>query len=195
MPVHSPESICNLACDKLGADTTLTNIAAPVKPNERLLARQYFHLRDVELRKHRWLFALEVHALTPIGSPLVNDLDGTLYVYNWPTNALRPVRESGSTWQSRARKILDASSTGVTVKFIMQVVPALFDDLFAEALASRIAEVCCEKITQSTDKKEMMQNDYKTAIDSARRANGFELGPEPLYGNDDTYDWLTERNR
>ncbi len=194
MPAHSPESICNLAMDKLGADTTLANIAAPVKPNERLLARQYFHLRDVELRKHRWLFALEVHRLTPTGSPVVNDLDDTLYRYNWPTNALRPVRESGTTWISRGKQILDASSTYIDVKFIMQVAPALFDDLFAEALASRLAEVCCEKITQSTDKKEMAKDDYKKAIDDARRINAFELGPEQIFGGDDAFSDLTARN-
>lgn len=188
----TPESICNLALDKLGAEP-VTSLAAPVKPNEKLLARQYEAQRDALLRSHRWLFSLEVHTITPSGSPIVNINDGTLYRYTWPTNAVRVVRERDVTWQVRGRELLDPSSTSVTAKFVIQQSPALFDALFVEALACKIAEVCCEKITRSTDKKQDCKDDYKKAIDEARRANAFELGPEVITGGDFEGSWDSAR--
>lgn len=190
MPASTPEGICNLALDKLGAEP-IQSISAPTKPNEKLLARQYPHIRDSELRKHRWLFSLEVRTLTPSGAPIENDNDDTLYRYTFPPNALRAVRESGTTWQVRGREILDPSSTTVTVKFVMQVETALFDELFTEAVACKLAEVCCEKITQSTDKKQDCKDDYKRAIDDARKINAFELGPEINSGDNFEGSWVT----
>lgn len=192
MPAQSAEAICNLALDKLAADP-ISNIAAPVKPNEKLLARQYPHQRDAELRKHRWLFAMGVVRLTP-STFIQNDQDDKLYVYQMPTNALRAVRIAGTTWIVRGRTLLDPSSTYIDAKFIYSVAPALMDDLFIEAVASKIALVCCEKVTQSTEKKQDCKDDYKAAIDAARVANAFEVGPESYDSNDDSYSWLTARN-
>lgn len=192
MPAQTPESICNLALDKLGADP-IASISAPVKANERLLARQYPIQRDVLLRSHRWLFAKELRRLTPSGAPLVNDIDDRLYRYVMPTEAVRAIRRSGTTWQIRGRELLDPSDAHIDVEFIMQVEPAKFDPLFTEALASKLAEVICEKVTMSTDKKQDLREDYKRALDDARRTNAFELGPEEVTGGDDAYSWLTSR--
>jgi hypothetical protein len=193
MPVQTPESICNLALDKLGADP-IQSLSAPIKPNEKLLARQYTHQRDAELRAHRWLFALEVRRLTPTGTPITNDLDDVLYRYTMPTNAVRAIRQSGTTWQVRGRELLDPSSTTITVKFVMQTETALFDELFTEALACKLAEVCCEKITRSSDKVEQMRTMYKTAIDTARRINAFEVGPEVFSSSEFEGSWDMARN-
>lgn len=193
MPTQSPEGIANLALAKLAADP-ITTLAAPVKPNEKLMALLYPHHRDTELRKHRWLFALAVERLTPTGSPVVNDIDGTLYRFQMPNAAVRAVRTPGVRWQVRGRQILDESSTYVDVKFVMRVSPALFDDLFSEAVACRMAMASCEKITKSTDKMQDLKDDYKRALDDARVANAIELGPEDVRGEDDSFDWLLQRN-
>lgn len=193
MSAQSPESICNLALDKLGADP-IASISAPVKANERLLARQYPIQRDVLLRSHRWLFAKVVRRLTPSGTPAENDIDDRLYRYIMPTDAVRAIRRSGSTWQVRGRELMDPSDSHIDVEFIVQVEPAKFDPLFTEALACKLAEVCCEKITVSTDKKQDIKDDFKLAMDAARRTNAFELGPEVVTGGDDAYSWLTSRN-
>jgi hypothetical protein len=193
MPTQSPEGISNLALAKLAADP-ITTLTAPVKPNEKLMARLYTHQRDTELRAHRWLFALEVRRLTPTGTPITNDLDDVLYRYTMPTNAVRAIRQSGTTWQVRGRELLDPSSTTITVKFVMQTETALFDELFTEALACKLAEVCCEKITRSSDKVEQMRTMYKTAIDTARRINAFEVGPEVFSSSEFEGSWDMARN-
>lgn len=193
MSAQTPESICNLALDKLGADP-IASISAPTKANERLLARQYPIRRDALLRSHRWLFAKTTRRLTPTGSPIENDIDDRLYRYTMPTDAVRAIRRSGTTWQLRGRELLDPSSTYIDVEFIIQVEPAMFDPLFVEALASKLAEECCEKITMSTDKKQDMKDDFKRAMDMARVTNAYELGPEVVTGGDDAYSWLTSRN-
>ena len=136
MSAQTPESICNLALDKLGADP-IASISAPVKANERLLARQYPAQRDALLRSHRWLFAKATRRLTPTGDPIRNDIDDTLYRYTMPTDAVRAVRRSGTTWQVRGRELLDPSSSYIDVEFIVQVEPAQYDALFVEALASK----------------------------------------------------------
>lgn len=192
MPVQTPESICNLALDKLGADP-IQSLSAPTKPNEKLLARQYAHQRDAELRAHRWLFALERRRITPTGTPVTNDNDDTLYRYTMPNDAVRAVREQGSTWQIRGRELLDPSSAYIDVKFVIQVSPAVFDELFTEALACKIAEVCCEKITRSTDKVEQCIKQYRTAIDTARRINAFEVGPEVFSSSEFEGSWDAAR--
>jgi len=193
MSAASPEVICNLALAKLGADP-IASISAPVKANEKLMALQYPHVRDSELRKHRWLFSLEVRRLTPTGDPVNNDIDDLLYRYTMPNAAVRAVKTPGSTWLVRGRELLDPSGTYLDAKFVMQVETVRFDTLFTEALVCKLAEVCCEKILQSTDKKQDLKDDYKRAIDEARRINAFELGPELITGGDDSYSFLTARN-
>jgi len=192
MSTQTPESICNLALDKLGADP-IASISAPVKANERLLARQYPFHRDALLRSHRWLFAKATRRLTPTGSPITNDIDDRLYRYTMPTDAVRAIRRSGTTWQVRGRELLDPSDSHIDVEFIVQVETAKFDPLFTDALVCRIAEAICEKISMSTDKKQDLKDDYKRAMDDARRTNAFELGPEVVTGGDDAYSWLTSR--
>lgn len=187
----TPEQVCGLALSKLGADP-IVNLAAPQKPNDKLLARIYPHYRDAELRRHRWLFAISVIQMTPAGAPIVNDLDGTLYRFPWPADALRAVRYPGVTWITRGRELLDPS-TSITGKFVLRADPGLWDPLFEEALACRLAIESCEKVTQSTDKKQDLTADYKAAIDQAKVANAVELGPEDISNVDDNYSWLTAR--
>lgn len=192
MSDQSPESVSNLALDKLGADP-VASISAPLKPNEKLLARLYPQTRDAELSRHRWLFSMRVDRLTPSGSPIVNDIDGTLYRFIMPGDALRPVRTKGTTWVRRGRELLDPSSTYIDVMLVVQKLPSEWDPLFLEAVACKLAETVCEKITQSTDKKQDLKDDYKKAIDEAKHANALILGADDVIGSDDNYSWLTAR--
>lgn len=192
----SAESICNLGLDKLGAEP-IQSLAAPVKPNEKLLARQYPHWRDAELRRHRWLFSIETARLTPVGDPLTIGPDGTLYYYQMPNAALRAVRRVGATWTvTSGRRLLDPSSTYIDVPFVMRREPADMDELFVEVLASRLAFECCEKISQSNEKKKDLWQQYQSALSEAKLANAFERGPEAWVEQDtnEQYAWEQARN-
>lgn len=197
MSAQSAEGICNLALDKLGAEP-IQSLAAPTKPNEKLLSRQYPHWRDAELRRHRWLFAIETKRLTPTGTPLTIGSDGTLYRYQMPNTALRAVRRLDDTWRigGGSRMLLDYSSTYIDVDFILQRDPVDMDPLFQEALACRLGFECAEKITQSNEKKRDLWQMYRDAIEEAKRANAFERGPEIWAGQDTNvqYTWEQARN-
>lgn len=197
MPVEqSAEAICNLALDKLGAEP-ISNLAAPVKPNEKLLSRQYPHWRDSELRRHRWLFSIATVRLTPTGDPTSVGYDAPMYQYQMPNAALRAIRRVDDTWRiENGRVLLDPSTTYIDVAFVMQRAPGDMDVLFQEVLACRLAFECCEKITQSNEKKKDLWQLYKEAIDEAKRANAFERGPEAWIEQDTNtqYTWEQARN-
>lgn len=178
MVAQSAEGICNLALDKLGADP-INSLAAPVKPNEKLLSRQYPHWRDNELRRHRWQFSIATRRLTPVGSPTTIGFDAPMYIYQMPNEALRAIRRVDDTWRiADGRKLYDPSSDFIDVDFVMQRQPGDMDALFQEALACRLAFECCEKITQSNEKKKDCYQLYKDALEEAKRANAYERGPE-----------------
>lgn len=197
MPVEqSAEAICNLALDKLGAEP-ISSLAAPVKPNEKLLSRQYPHWRDSELRRHRWLFSITTSRLTPVGDPTSIGFDAPQYQYQMPNAALRAIRRVDDTWRiANGRMLLDVSSTYIDVDFVMQRAPGDMDVLFQETLACRLAFECCEKITQSNEKKKDLWQLYKEAVEEAKRANAFERGPEAWVEQDSNsqYTWEQARN-
>jgi len=196
MTAQTVEGICNLALDKLGADP-VQSIAAPVKANEKLMARQYYHWRDAELRRHRWRFSIETRRLTPVGDPTSVGPDAPLYAYQMPNEALRAIRRKGDIWQiGNGRKLYDASSTYIDVDFVMQRAPTDMDVLFQEALACRLAFECCEKITQSNEKKKDIFQMYRDAIAEAKLANAFESGPEEwvYLDSNEQYSWEQARS-
>lgn len=192
MSDQSPEGVCNLALAALGADP-IQSIDAPTKPNEKLLAIRYPQTVAAELRRHRWLCCLRVDRLTPIGDPIINDIDGTLYRYAMPNDAVRAVRVPGCTWTVRGRELLDIQGVKLDAKFVVNRPPAYWDTLLVEAVVAKLAAEICEKVTQSTDKKADLKDDYKRAIDEAKRSNALELGPEDVVGVDENYSWLMAR--
>ena len=65
----------------------------------------------------------------------------------------------------------------------------MWDALFVEAFAARLAFECAEDITQSTSKKDIAWQDYKQALREAKLVDAIENPPEPL--PDDA--WLLSR--
>lgn len=196
MVAQSAEGICNLALDKLGAEP-IASLAAPVKPNEKLLSRQYPHWRDSELRRHRWLFSISTRRLTPTGSPTTYGPDAPLYRFVMPNEALRAVRHVGDLWRiGENRQLLAPVSTYIDVDFVVQRAPGDMDPLFQEALACRLAFECCEKITQSNEKKKDLWSMYREALSEAKITNAYERGTEAWVEQDtnEQYPWEQARN-
>lgn len=188
---QSDIGICNLALAKLSAEP-IASIAAPVKPNEKLMALLYPQRRDAELRKHRWLFSLQRLRLTPSGTTTAGD--PFLTIFQMPNAALRAVRERDTCWTVQGRSLLDPSTTYIDVQFVMQTSPSLFDPLFVDAVTCALAFQACEKVTQSNEKKKDLAEEYREAMDIAKKANAFEVGPEAWVADDSTsYTWEQAR--
>jgi len=176
----SEVSICNLALQKLGAKriTALTEDSN----NARQCNACYETLRDKELRKHPWKFAITRATLTPLATAPLFDYD---YAFPLPADCLRvllPNREN-LDWkletQSGQRVILTNDGDSINIRYIYRATdPNQFDTCFVEALAAKIAWHTCEQITQSNEKKATAKEDYKTAIADAKKTDAFEDEPQ-----------------
>jgi hypothetical protein len=196
----SETSICNLALQKLGADriTSLSENA----PNARECNACYTTMRDIELRAYRWNFAktrvsLTAHATTPV--------DGTNFdnAFPLPSDFLRllSINESNvlvdgetSDWKIELHQgvkcLLTNDTAPVLITYIARVTDAtLFDPMFVDMLAAKLAWQMCEKLTQSNMKKADIMAEYKDAKRTARRINAFEN--QPTRAPEDT--WVSVR--
>jgi len=175
----SEVSICNLGLQKLGA----TRIAAlsEASKNARECNLCYAHIRDAELRANKWKFALTRVTLAP--SSTTPDFTYT-YAFPLPTDCLRalfPARLA-LDWKVEnhygAASILTNDGDTLEVRYIKRITDTtLFDPLFVEAVACKIALQLCETLTQSNSKKEAAELAYLYAIREARRINAIEIGP------------------
>lgn len=184
--------ICNIGQALLGAEP-LGSVDAPRTSNEKRYAAVFPFYRDSEIRKRRWNFAKELHALTPTGTPITTD-DGTLYRYQWPGHALRPLRDNSSEWKPAGRQLLWETSGTLRVWFLVRPELSLYDTNFSIMLGSRLAEVLCEAVTQSNEKKKDAKERYAEAMRDAAQSNAFEIGPELIAADDDNFSWVAARN-
>lgn len=177
----SEVSICNLALQKLGAGriTALTENSN----NARQVNACYEALRDKELRVHPWNFAVTPATLTPSATAPADPNYG--YAFPLPADCLRLLLPNRSQldWNivrhQNARAILTNDGDSISIRYIARVTdPNEFDPAFVDMLACKIAENCCEQITQSNDKKADVQQQYKLAKADARMLDAFE--DEPL---------------
>lgn len=174
----SEVSICNLGLQKLGA-ARIASLTEASK-NARECNACYEHLRDTELRSNKWKFALSRSILAPSST-------APTFVYNkafpLPADCLRPIFpvRLGIDWKVENHEgvpsILTNDGTSINLRYIKKITdPTLFDPLFVEALACKIAFHLCEAITQSNSKKDAAERAYIYAIREARRLNAIEIG-------------------
>lgn len=175
----SEVSICNLGLQKLGA-ARIADLSEASK-NARECNACYEHLRDAELRANKWKFALSRTTLAP--SATTPDFTYT-YAFPLPADCLRPLFPArlGLDWKVENHEgvasILTNDGDTLEVRYIKRITdPTLFDPLFVEALACKIAFQLCETLTQSNSKKEAAERAYLYAIREARRINAIEIGP------------------
>lgn len=170
--------ICNRGLQKLGADriTSLTQDSR----NARSCNALYEIVRDAELRAHPWSFAVKRVVLAPDSTTPAFDYD---YSFTLPSDCLRvlPPNDSDLDWRIEGGAILTNYGDSLNLRYIARITdPNLFDPLFMESLASRIAVELCEELTQSNQKGQGVRDDYKQAIREARRNNAIEkMSDEP----------------
>jgi hypothetical protein len=201
--------VCNRALQKLGAKriSALTDQT----PSARACALAYPIIRQSELRKYDWNFAIsrvQLAADSPAPTwgrqnsftlpadyikltnaypeTLSNDINtvGVSVAFTAESTGMRD-------WVIEGKKIVTNDSSPLNLRYIADITDtSMWDAIFVEVVATAMAYELCEELTQSNTKKSDIAQAYKTIIDSAKHASSIEIAPaDPP---PDT--WLTCRN-
>lgn len=193
----SDVEIVNRALTKLGAERILS-LTDDVK-NARVMNSMFVSVRDAELRRHNWNFAVKRASLAasttdpdwgfdnafPLPSDFLRllDIDGSwsavgLADYVGYDNAIFRIETVGD---DNIKCIVTDLSAPLLIRYTRRVTDAnLMDSAYIEALACRLAAEGCESITQSNSKRDLAMREYNDAISSAILANAIENPPSAL---------------
>lgn len=197
----SAVEICNRALGKLGAET-ITSLADNTT-NARALNTSYAIVRDAELRRRRWRFAIKRASLAALSTAPISGIYKLQFQLpsdclrildvsdSWPGSDTSDYRTSTTAdYSLEGRTILTNIKAPLPLRYIAQITDTgLFDSAFVEAFAARLAWENCERITQSGSKRQLAMTEYKQAIREAVMANALENPPE--YAADSS--WMTAR--
>ncbi len=196
----SETKIANSALLKLGAAriTTLTDD----NDRARTINERYNAVREAELRRHRWKFAL---ARTTLPALATTPAFGYDLEYQVPTGFLALIQVGDfdvstdltdyraapiAPYSLEGRKILTNFAAPLSVRYVNDVTDvSTMDTAFREAFASRLAYECCERITGKLAQQDRVLRDYKLAVKEAIRSNAIESPPQQI--SDDT--WVEAR--
>jgi hypothetical protein len=193
--------ICNLALQKLGEDNRITSLGDNTKA-ARELSVAYEPMRDAELRRHPWKFALrraDLAALAAAPDPSVYD-----YQYLLPADFLKlldlpdyktPYPTAQEQYQFGAATVGTVIETSLgsplRIRYVAKITETQrFDPLFVQVLACSIAMQVCETITQSSTKKQLIGKEYEYWIGEAEGADAIEKPPQSMLESS----WIMERN-
>lgn len=191
----SKVSIANRALSKLGEDRIL--LLTDDNKRARTLNQMFDDVLDAELRRYRWKFTI-----TRAELPALADAPAWGYQYQYPLPsdylALVQVNDfyvrSGTQvalWSVESGNILTNIEAPLKVRYVKRVTnPGLFDPMFCEALACKLAMEACETLTQSETKFSRMAEMYKSAMLDAQRQDAIENPPDELPQGS----WLDARN-
>ncbi len=167
----SPVEICNRALTKLGDRPILT--LSDDNERARACARLYEVSRDAVLRDHPWNFAVQRAELAALEEKPVW---GFKSQFELPTDCLRVLWVDGNyPWRIEGRRVLSNLEGALRISYIRRVEdPNVFDSLFVEALAARLALELAESLTQSNSKRQAAGEGYQLALIRARSIDAQE---------------------
>lgn len=177
--------IANRALTKLGASRIIS--LQDDNKQARAILSCFDDIRDAEMRAHRWSFSLVRTTLAALDSTPAYEFE---YEYQLPSDFLRLDLIDGrypstvmdnyigaetAEYAIEGGKILTNIPAPLKIRYCRRVEdPSMWDVLFREALACRIAAEICEDLTQSNQKRELAWNEYKAAIGEAVSVNAIE---------------------
>lgn len=181
----SKVSIANRALSKLGEDRIL--LLTDNTKAARTINQMFDDVLDAELRRHNWKFAIKRDSLPALA---IAPAWGYSFQYPLPADFLKLVQvndlyvRSGTQqalWSVEGGNILTNLSAPLKVRYVYRVTnPGLFDPLFAEALACRLALEACETLTQSETKYNRVAEQYKANLMEALRVDSISNPPDEL---------------
>ncbi|MFK0377842.1 hypothetical protein [Pandoraea sp. NPDC090278] len=187
--------IANRALTKIGA-ARITSLDDTSK-SATTIASMFETVRDAELRAHRWHFAKARAKLAALATPPLFDFESAFqlpadYLSLIQVGALivYPKTDTRGLFSIEGGQILTNLGAPLNIRYIKRITdPNLFDALFIEAFACRLAVESCEALTQSATKRQLAAGEYDAAVRTAIRMNAIERPSQPL--SDDT--WLESR--
>lgn len=176
----SEVQICNLALAKIGHEGFITSLTENSK-GARYMNAFYEPMRDVVMRSFLWRFARKMAILAPLVS--TPEFDGGYY-FQYPDDCLRVVGTdkdyfyAGETWKRHGDKII-ATDSVLKIVYIERITnPTLFDPMFVDVLASRLAYEAAMPITKDRSIKDDMKKEYSSSIMRAAYASATEQDGE-----------------
>jgi hypothetical protein len=101
-----------------------------------------------------------------------------IFQYKLPNDFIRMIKMKYEQRRIEGNYILTYEDSPINFQYICRADPSLFDPLFVEALACKVADQLTYKITTSTSLKQMLAQQYKDAVAEAKRTNAIEAPPE-----------------
>lgn len=161
--------ICNLALAKLG-ESPIAAISANGSPAARLCYMHYHPVRREILCASRWSFAT---VLAPL--PTGTEYTPRTYSHSLPTDCLRVLEVSSPTWTLRGRCIYCPAKRIRLLYIRDEEDTSLFEPLFADAFATRLACKLCIPLTSSTTAREALTQEYnRLALPRAAHFNAVQ---------------------
>jgi len=178
--------LSNYALSKLGEEPVLL-LTDDTKP-ARLLNRIFDQVRDAELRRSRWKFSLmraQLVALVDAPNwgfskqyPLPSDFLGLVQVNDF---YVRPMSKQRAPWALEGGLLLTDLPAPLKIRYVARITnTGLFDPLFVEALACKLAMEAAETLTQSETKRARAADEYKFALSEAQRQDAIETTPDEM---------------
>lgn len=188
--------IANRALTKIGAKRLIA--LSDNTPDGRAVASMFTIVRDAELRAHTWRFSVKRAQLAALAAA---PEFGFAYQYRQPADCLKIievgdfypgadltdyVNADTSPYAFEGGLILTDYAAPLKLRYVARIEdPTLFDALFVESFACKLAMELAEPLTQSSTKRELAQREYASAIKEAARASAIEKPPTKLA--DDTF--------
>lgn len=187
----SQTEVVNRALLKLGSNpiTSITDNSQAA----RVMAGLWETVRKSELTKRFWNFALARASLAALSEA---PAWGFNYQYQLPVDFLKIAQvgdvfvspslqdyrnQDDSPYAIEGTRILTDFGAPLKIRYVADVTdPGLFDPLFCEAMASKLAYEACYAITQSLQGREQMSNDYKMSLKDAALSNAIAKPPQGM---------------
>jgi len=182
--------IANRALQKLGA-RRIAALDDVNDPNARSMNNAYDTVLASELRRYPWSFAI---ARQSIAADVTDSLWGGWNRFPIPNDFIRLIRDDESGFQVdfkiEGNFILSANAAPLEIRYIAKIDdPNLYDALFVEAFACKLAMECGFEINHSDSGKQDAKQDYKFAIDEAKRVGAIEKEAQDFPEDE----WITVR--
>jgi hypothetical protein len=177
--------IANRAITFLGG-ATITALTDDTKEG-RACNRLYEQTRDQCLRDYPWNFAIK---RVQIAANTISPVFEYTNAFDWPSDCLRIIEvDTTEEWAVEGRQIVSDASAPLDVVYLHQVTDAnLFDALFIEAYALRLAADIAYDITASQTVAQNAETKYMAKLQQARLVDAQESLPASELS------WLEVRN-
>lgn len=187
-------SLANYALSKVGEDPILALTDDTKKA--RLLNRIFDQVRDAELRRVRWKFSIKRDTALALVEP---PAWGYTYQYPLPSDFLGLVQvndiyvrggKQRTPWSVEQARILTDMAAPLKLRYVARITnTGLWDPLFNEVVACKLAMEVTETLTQSEGKRGQARDEFKFALSEAKRQDAIESPPDELpWGS-----WLDSR--